>query len=250
MAMDKKQERRMDRKIGRAILEHKMIEEGDRVLVAVSGGKDSLTMLHFLNKKKKGLPFDFDLEAIHVKTEFTKEKEFQQMLSLLESWGIPITIIQVNVEERLKEGRKMNCYWCSTQRRTELMRYAEKHNFNKIALGHHMDDIIETFFMNMSYKGELSTMLPYMKYDNYPQTMIRPLCRIKEKEIIAFTEDLGISKVVCTCNFDTTSKRRDMRRVLDFMEKTEGAWVKDNIYKALHNVQTRYLIQTREEDTP
>jgi len=239
-------EKLIDKKINQAILRYKMIEDGDKVLLAVSGGKDSMTLAHLLGKKAgTGFHIKFDIHAVHVRTDFSNSVEQTGFEKYLSDRDIPLTIIDVPVLSRLRPGKKMNCYWCSSQRRMELMKFASENGYNKIALGHHMDDILETFFMNMSYKGELSTMLPVLKYDNYPQTVIRPMALIKEKEIINFADRSGLSKITCTCNFDTQSKRKEMRTVINFMaEKDES--IRDNLYKALSNPNPRYMFNHEE----
>ncbi|MBI9099136.1 MAG: tRNA 2-thiocytidine biosynthesis protein TtcA, partial [Spirochaetaceae bacterium] len=158
----------------------------------------------------------------------------------LTKMDVPYTSLFVPVLARLKQGRKMNCYWCSSQRRMELMKFADENGFNKIALGHHMDDILETFFMNMSYKGELSTMLPVLNYDNYNQTVIRPLALVKEKEIIAFADKKEIRNLTCTCPYGRKSKRKDMREVIDYMAQEDES-IRDNLYRALSNPVPRYM---------
>lgn len=239
-------EKIISKKIARAIMKYKMIEEGDRILLAVSGGKDSMTLFYHLLKKQKAFPINFDLKGLHIKTDFCNCFKKTKMETKIEEWDAPFEIKQVGVLKRLKPGRKMNCYWCSTQRRTELMNYAKENGFNKIALGHHMDDIIETFLMNMFYKSELSTMLPVLKYDNYPQTVIRPLALVKEDEVRKFAEKLGISQLVCKCKFGQNSKRKDVRKFLD--EFTQGEdFLKDNVYKAMGNARHRYLLSAMEE---
>jgi len=235
-------EKYIDRKINQAILKYKMIEPGDRVALAVSGGKDSLSMAYFLARKAwSRYHIDFDIEAVHIRTDFDNSVDKSGFERFLKDEGIPLSIIDVPVLKRLKPGRKMNCYWCSSQRRMELMKFASERGCNKIALGHHMDDILETFFMNMAYKGEMSTMLPVMNFDNYEQTLIRPLALVKEKEIIRFAGEKGISQITCTCNFDTQSKRKEMRSVISFMaEKDES--IRDNLFKAMNNPVPRYMI--------
>lgn len=219
-----------------------MIEPGDKVAVAVSGGKDSLTMAYFLSRKaNSAYHIDFGMQAVHVRTDFDNSVEKSGFDKFLKDEGIPLTVIDVPVLKRLKPGRKMNCYWCSSQRRMELMKFASESGCNKIALGHHMDDILETFFMNMAYKGEMSTMLPVMKFDHYEQTLIRPLALVKEREIIDFADRMGLSKIACTCGFDTQSKRREMRSAIEFMaEKDEK--IRDNLFEALHHPVPRYMI--------
>lgn len=218
-----------------------MIENGDRVLVAVSGGKDSMSLVYHLKKKANSqFHIDFDIHAIHIKTDFCNcggKKRFEEFLTEME---IPYTALDVPVLARLKPGKKMNCYWCSSQRRMELMKFADTQGYNKIALGHHMDDILETFFMNMSYKGELSTMLPVLKYDNYEQTVIRPLALVKESEIIDFAEEKGIRNLTCTCPYGRKSKRKDMRAVINSMAEEDES-IRDNLYKALSNPVPRYM---------
>jgi tRNA 2-thiocytidine biosynthesis protein TtcA len=150
----------------------------------------------------------------------------------LAEWGIPFTDIFVPVIGRLKSGEKMNCYWCSTQRRTELLKYAMEHNFNKIALGHHLDDIIETFFMNMTAKGELSTMPVLLKYRKYPVSLIRPLAFLEERQVIACAGEKDIIKAACTCPYGVNSKRRDMRERIAEFTGNSGA-VKRRILKAM-----------------
>lgn len=239
-------EKLIDKKINQAILRYKMIENGDRILVAVSGGKDSMTLVHHLNKKAGSrFHIDFEIHAVHVKTDFDNSADQSGFEPFLKEREIPYSIIDVPVQARLKPHKKMNCYWCSSQRRMELMKFAAEQGYNKIALGHHMDDILETFFMNMSYKGELSSMLPVLKYDHYPQTVIRPLALVKESEIINYADKSGLSKITCTCNFDTQSKRKEMRAVINSMA-AEDESIRDNLYKALNNPIPRYMIGNEE----
>lgn len=225
----------------KAILKYDMIQEGDRILIAVSGGKDSMTMLYNLAKSRPHFPVKYEVGAIHIKTDFCNCSKKSSLEAKLEEWEVPYEIVPVSVTKRLKEGRKMNCYWCSTQRRMELIKYAGANGYNKIALGHHMDDILETFFMNMAYNSELSTMLPVLQYDNYPFTVIRPLALVKEKEIIRFAEEMDIHRLVCKCRYGANSKRKDMRKVIEFM--TDGAeYIRENIYNAMENPKARYLL--------
>ena len=231
----------ISKKIDKAIFEYKLIEPGDKILLAVSGGKDSLTMAYFLGKKQGKFPIKFDVEAVYINSDFAGCDASPKMGELLQEWGVKFTMLNVPIKDRLKEGKKLNCYWCSTQRRTELLTYANKNGFNKIALGHHMDDILETFFMNMVYKSEMSTMLPFMKYDKYPQIVIRPLARVQENEIIRFAKEMGFDSTALTCAFGKKSKRLDMRKVIDSIAEVEGNKARDNIFNAMSHVKERYL---------
>ena len=216
----------------KAVLERKLIREGDRVLVAASGGKDSSVMAWALSVLKRALKIDYSLAALHISSDFCACCKKSVLAARLEEWGIPFTDLSVPVIGRLKEGRKMNCYWCSTQRRTELIKYALENGFNKIALGHHLDDIIETFFMNMTGKGTLSTMPMYLAYRKYPLCLIRPLGYLEERQIIACAVEQNILKAACTCPFGINSRRRDIRRRIAAFTGNSGA-VKRRILASL-----------------
>jgi tRNA 2-thiocytidine biosynthesis protein TtcA len=216
----------------KAILERNLIGEGDRILIAASGGKDSTVLAWALSALKSSLKFSYELAALHISSDFCACCKKSLLAQRLAEWDIPFTDLFVPVIGRLKEGRKMNCYWCSTQRRTELLKYAVENGFNKIALGHHLDDIIETFFMNLCSKGELSTMPIILRYRKYPVTLIRPLAYLEERQIIACAEERQILKAACTCPYGINSKRRDMRKRIADFSGGSGA-VKRRILKAL-----------------
>jgi len=214
------------------IMERSLIREGDRVLVAVSGGKDSSVLAWALSSIRPALKFKYELTALHISTDFCACCKRAVLSQRLEEWGIPFIDMFVPVMGRLKEGKKMNCYWCSTQRRTELLKYAVENGFNKIALGHHLDDIIETFFMNLCSKGTLLAMPVLIEYRKYPVSLIRPLALIEEQRIISCAAEQGILKAACTCPYGQNSKRRDMRnRIADFTQ--DRADMKLRILKAL-----------------
>jgi tRNA 2-thiocytidine biosynthesis protein TtcA len=148
----------------KTVCERSLVNEGDRILIAVSGGKDSSVLSWVLSAIKPALKINYELAGLHISTDFCACCKKTVLCKKLEEWGIPFTDLFVPVIGRLKEGEKMNCYWCSTQRRTELLKFAVENGFNKIALGHHLDDIIETFFMNLCAKGALLAMPIQLKY--------------------------------------------------------------------------------------
>ncbi|MBN1685626.1 MAG: tRNA 2-thiocytidine biosynthesis protein TtcA [Spirochaetales bacterium] len=230
----------VSRKIGRALGEYSMLADGDKVLVAVSGGKDSLVLLHYLVNKRKHLPVDYSLKALHLNTDVSPHGHWKEFTKAVAGLGVELDSIDVSVVSRLVPGRKMNCYWCSTQKRGELLAYALANGFTKIALGHHMDDILETFLMNMMYKSELSTMLPVFTYDKYPCTIIRPLALVTEREILQVAEELGYRGITDVCSCSGRTKRAEVKKSLDYLCR-EGDFVRDAIYKAMGNVKSRYL---------
>ncbi len=231
----------LSRKIDKGLLKFKLLEPGDHVLIAVSGGKDSLTLAWFLGHKQKHFPIPFKLSGVHIQGDFPGCGKSDVMQDLMDCWGIPFEVVDVPVMARLKPGKSMNCYWCSTQRRMELIRYAGEKGCNKIALGHHLDDILETFFMNMLNKGELSTMLPKLAYDRYPYTVIRPLCYVRESEILDFSREKGLLEGAGNCAWGSKSKRLQARALVESMAEKGGPRAKENMFEALCRPIHRYM---------
>ncbi|MDR0387730.1 MAG: tRNA 2-thiocytidine biosynthesis TtcA family protein [Treponema sp.] len=226
----------------KAVLERNLIGDGDRVLIAASGGKDSTVMAWALSALRPAIQGTYSLEALHISSDFCACCKKSALSKRLAEWDIPFTDLFVPIIGRLKEGEKMNCYWCSTQRRTELLRYAVENGFNKIALGHHLDDILETFFMNMTAAGKLSAMPIFLKYRKYPVSLIRPLAYAEERQIIACASEKNILKAACTCPYGINSGRRDMRERIAGFTGNSGA-VKRRILKALSSGENDLLME-------
>ena len=242
--------------VTKIIIERNLITEGDRVLIAVSGGKDSSVLAWALSQVKPALKLNYELAALHISTDFCACCKKNILREKLEEWGIPFTDLFVPVIARLKKNRKMNCYWCSTQRRTELLKYAVENGYNKIALGHHLDDIIETFFMNLLLKGTLLAMPILMKYRRYPVSLIRPLALLEEKSVISCANEQNILKNACTCPYGQKSKRRDIRDKIEVLTGLSGETlsevscgksgsgdIKRRMLRALGEGETDYLTE-------
>ncbi|MDR1867297.1 MAG: tRNA 2-thiocytidine biosynthesis TtcA family protein [Treponema sp.] len=224
----------VEKLVTKLVYEHAIIEEGDRILIAVSGGKDSTILAWALSKIRPTLKRNYTLTAIHISSDFCACCKKSALEQRLNAWDIPFVDRFVPIIGRLKTGKSMNCYWCSTQRRLELLNYATEHHFNKLALGHHLDDIIETFFMNLTIKGTFSTMALSMPYRNYPVRIIRPLAYLEEQQIIACAAEQHILNNMCTCPYGMRSERRVMRaRIANFTHNSSA--VKRHILHALLN---------------
>jgi len=224
----------------KAIRDYRMIEPGARILVAVSGGKDSAALARVIASWQRHSRERFDYRCVHVATDFGASGGVFPLRELFSSWDIPCDELLVRVVGRLKEGERMNCWWCATQRRTELIKYAARGGWNKIALGHHLDEILETLFMNMLDKGEFSTMPPVMRYRKYPVTVIRPLALTEERQLISLSEELGIAGMTCVCSYDSLSVRKTARKRIEILTGGSSR-LKRNIYRSMSNVRGEYL---------
>lgn len=228
------------RLIDKAVYDYKMIEDGDSILVGASGGKDSTALVEYFSQRKAQKREQFSFTALHIETDFEACTISPRLREQMAEWNVELKNIFVNVEGRLKEGRKMSCYWCSTQRRTELLRYALANGYTKLALGHHLDDILETLLMNMLTKAELSTMPPRLAYQKYPLTIIRPLCYTDVGVIKEHARSRGYMSTTCSCAYQDNSGRKEARKRLYAL--TEGnAKLKEKLFFALKNRNELYL---------
>ena len=226
--------------IDKAVFDYHMIEPGDRILVGASGGKDSTALVEYFANRRKRAGADFSFSAMHIETDFEACTMSPRLRSQLREWDVDVINYFVDVQNRVKEGFKMSCYWCSNQRRNELVHFALEHGYNKIALGHHLDDILETLLMNMLRKGELSTMPPRLNYQKYPLSLIRPLCYADVETIKAHAKEAGYSSTTCTCSYQDNSGRKDARSRLEALTHGDRR-AKERMFSALRNINTEYL---------
>ncbi len=217
--------------IDKACYDYNMIEKGDKILIGASGGKDSTALIEYFANRKKRKDSDFEFIPLFVKTEFGKELP-ENILKNFKKWDIKLVTINIDVNARSKEGHKVGCYWCSTQRRTELLRFALKNGCNKIALGHHMDDILETVLMNVMEKGTLGGMPPVLEYEKYPVKVIRPLCYCPQQVIVDRAKECDFFGFTCTCHYQINSSRKTTRSKLDMLTDGDDG-VKRRLFDAL-----------------
>lgn len=216
--------------IDKAIHDYDMLQSGDRILVAASGGKDSTLMAEYLSRRMREPRSSFTLHAVTVQSDFAPPFP-SQIASLFDAWQLPLQQVNADILRQVKAGHKMNCWWCSTRRRGELLRIALEGGWNKIALGHHMDDILETLLMNTLERGGFSTMLPNFAYSRYPVRVIRPLCLVTEERIKEYAASKGWAQYTCTCSYQSNSTRRKARSLLEAL--TEGSThTKQMLFKA------------------
>lgn len=230
------------RAIGRAIHQYEMISDGDRIAVGLSGGKDSLTLMWALHERLSRIPIHYSLLAIYIDLGFEGDPAH-----LVEDYCKKIGyMLQVEHTDFGRQGHSENnrenpCFLCSRLRRKRLFELAEELGCNKLALGHHMDDIIETLFLNMCYSGEISTMVPCQPFFKGKLTVIRPLAFLDESTINRFAEDHGFPEFENPCPTASVSKRHEMKEMLESLYQTNKK-IKGNIFRAMSHVKLDYLL--------
>ncbi len=242
----KKLEKRLRGSTGSAIVDYGMIEDGDRVMVCLSGGKDSYTLLSMLLSLQKRAPIQFELFAVNLdqKQPGFPEHVLPEYLTRL---GLPFEIIEQDtyqiVQDKIPEG-KTTCSLCSRMRRGILYNYAHQHGYNKIALGHHRDDILETFFLNLFYGGKIKSMPPKLKSDDGRNVVIRPLAYCREKEIERYAEALQYPIIPCNlCGSQTHLQRVAIKKMLREWDASHPGRV-ETIFTALQHIQPSQLLDS------
>lgn len=226
--------------IGKTIFNYGLINEGDKIIVGVSGGKDSFVLLHDLCRRMRKSPVKFTIKAVHVISDLAAIHHESELESLFKELEIPYEIIFVNIKKRIKEGRSFNCYWCAMQRRLEIFKLAYQWGYNKVAFAHHLDDVIETALLNMTTKGELSTMLPLMKYDKYPLSIIRPMYDVEESAVESLSKRLGFCDFSQICELKDTTRRKTIKELIGALSLHDKN-IRKNIMRSLSHINHEYL---------
>lgn len=246
----KKLETQLRRQVGRAIADFSMIEAGDRVMVCLSGGKDSYTLLDILLKLQRAAPIKFELFAVNLdqKQPGFPEHVLPEYLSAL---GVPFEVIEEDTYSTVKrvvpEG-KTTCSLCSRLRRGVLYGYAKRHGFTKIALGHHADDMLETLMLNLFHGGSIKSMPPKLVSDDGDNTLIRPLAYVRERDIAAYAELAGYPIIPCNlCGSQPNLQRAQVKEMLvDWQTRFPGRI--ESMLTALGNVAPSQLMDVRLHD--
>ena len=244
-----KTERTILRKTGRAIGDYRMIEDGDRVMVALSGGKDSWTLLHMLESLRRKAPVNFSIKVVTINPGFPgfRSDIIEERLS---HTGFDYHVERSNIygviSGKIGPDEDTYCSFCARLRRGILYRLAGELDCTKIALGHHADDLMESLLMSALYNGELRSMPPVLVADDGVNIVIRPLCYVFEEETAAFAGEQAIPLIGCGCPVcrGSANRRYRIKSLLGELEEEEPG-IKDSLLAALGNVKPHYLMDKR-----
>ena len=236
--------------VGKAIEDFRMIEAGDKVMVCLSGGKDSYTLLDILMSLQRSAPVDFELIAVNLDQ---KQPGFPEHVlpEYLKALGVPFHIIEQDtysvVKRVIPEGKTM-CGLCSRLRRGALYRYASENGVTKIALGHHRDDIVETLFLNMFFGGKLKAMPPKLRSNDGKHIVIRPLAYVSEQEIARYANARGFPLIPCTlCGSQPNMQRMEIKQMVrDWEQRYPGR--AEAIFSSIRNLVPSHLADPKAFD--
>lgn len=246
-------EARLARKVTRAIVEHGLIEDGDRVMVGLSGGKDSWALMEILDVLRRRAPIDFSLVAVNVNSGYTNFRhDLVTSACAARGWEVHVehTTIGAIMDDILDDG-ETPCSLCARLRRGVLYRLADGLGATKIALGHHLDDFVETTLLNLFFQGSLKSMPARLVSDTRKHVVIRPLVYVTEAEARAYTQEVGLPVIGCCCPAcgDLSLKRQRVKRLIAELE-LEHPDIKNSMMTALGNVVAGHLLDRRLHPAP
>lgn len=233
----------MNREIGRALVQYRMMDDGDRILVGVSGGKDSMALLWSLAERQRRVPIAYELFPVYVDPGF--DGGFAEDLRLqCRDMGLELRVEYTDYGPvaHSAENRENPCFLCARLRRKRLFEIAHELGCRKVALGHNKDDIIETFFMNICYAGEVSTMVPAQSFFEGLITIIRPLAFVEEDPIRRFVHQKGLTIFQNPCPSANHTKRQEIKDLLRQLYRSNPK-IKGNVFRAMHHVKLDYLLK-------
>jgi tRNA(Ile)-lysidine synthase TilS/MesJ len=231
-------------KFMKGIRDFDLIQDGDRIAVGVSGGKDSLLLCKLFQELKKDRSRNFEVAFISMNPGF-QAMDMEQFKKNLEELGIPCEVFDANVWEiAFNEDPESPCFLCAKMRRGVLYNKVEELGYNKLALGHHFDDMVETVLINMFYAGTVKTMIPKVKSTSGNMELIRPLAYVKEKDIIAYMKKNEISPMTCGCPIESgkvDSKRKEIKNLLKTLEDNNPN-IKQSIFNSVKNINLDFVM--------
>ncbi len=241
--LSRRLEKRLNERFVKAMATYHLIEDGDHILVGLSGGKDSLLLLELLAKRAKIDHPRFSVEALHVRMEnIHYETDTSYLQQFCDNLGVPLHVrttsfdvisSEVEMTNKDKRRQKQPCFLCSWNRRKQMFNLAQELGCNKIALGHHQDDILHTALMNLTFQGRFDTMPALLRMRKMPLAIIRPLCMIEEKDIKTYAELQGYQKQQKLCPYETDSHRTDIKHLYDAIEQINPE-ARYSIWRALN----------------
>lgn len=232
--------RRIEQRFMKGIVQYGLIEEGDKILVGLSGGKDSLALLELLARRSRIYKPRFSVVAVHVvMTNIAYESDMDYLRTYAEGLGVPFVRYETSLDPST-DNRKSPCFLCSWNRRKALFTVAKEQGCNKIALGHHMDDILETLLMNMTFQGAFSTMPPRLVMRKFDMTIIRPMCLVHESDLVEMAALRGYRKQIKNCPYEKDSHRSEMKDVLKRLEAMNPE-ARFSLWSSMNNVQADLL---------
>ncbi|MCM8800893.1 MAG: tRNA 2-thiocytidine(32) synthetase TtcA [Candidatus Omnitrophica bacterium] len=229
----------ISKRVGKAITDYEMLSEGDKVAVAVSGGKDSLSLLKILNERRSFVPIKYELIAVHIDLGYPRSyvKRLQQYFK---RFKVNYHIERVDTLNKTN-SKDINCFWCSWNRRKALFETADRLGCSKIALGHHKDDIVETILLNLFFHGEISAMSPKQELFGGRVIIIRPLAYVEEEMLRRFAKQEGFLRIACRCPNINLSQRTRIAKIIQQLEKICPN-IKTNIFKSIKRIKKEYLL--------
>lgn len=224
----------------KAIERYGLIDENDKIMIGLSGGKDSLALVEFLARKKRAKKPNFSLVAVHISMDnIPYQAEIEYLREYCQSFEVEFLHDTTSFDPST-DKRKTPCFLCSWTRRKRMFALAKELNCNKIALGHHLDDMLHTLLMNLTFQGSFSTMPPMLTMNKFDMKVIRPLCLVEETQITELARLRAYKKQKNNCPYETDSHRTSVQTLLDQMIQLNPN-AKSSLLRAMTNIQTDYL---------